>query len=177
MALVCLLSACDAGAGNSPEATFASYLKGVEANDMKRVMSCIDPDRLPVMTLGFLTGAQSFGKSDAKVKSEYEAIQKKHGFGDALAAVNGVSNKADYERTAKEFLRNVSDLPGLCADLYGVMGKYSTAPSDMKNFKGQLTNVKIIEDNAEGVITMPDGKTMPMKFVRRGGSWYINPGW
>jgi hypothetical protein len=178
IALTLLLTACGGpGPGSSPEATFASYLKAAEAKNMKGIMSLVDPDRLPMMAMGFLGGAQALANTDAKVKAEYEELKKKYGFGDPQAAINGVASKQDYEKAAKEFLRNVSDLPGLCADIFAIMNKYATSPADMTTFKGKLSGVKIVEDTAQGVVSMPDGKTIDMKFVRRNGVWYINPGW
>lgn len=174
---ICLCLAACGSSPSTPEEAFGVYLKAAQEKNVRAMMSQMDPDRLPLMAMGFVTSAAGMAQGDPKFRPEYEALKSKHGFGDPLAAVAGMTNKQDYERAAKDFLKDVDDLPGLCADYMDALMRAHPGPNPIPDYNGKLGEVTVTGEKASATVTMDNGQTHPLEFVKRGDRWYISPGW
>lgn len=168
--LVSLLCAACGGSGASPEAAFEAAQKSIEAKDWKGFYACVDPEKSHEMLTGAVFMAGFSVMQDKPAQEELEKIGDKHG-------CNLKSGAAGSKGDPKELLKAVKDPAGFFNDLMTFSDKHSkTGEKPRLAISGLLADVKVQGDAATGTMTTKDGKKDTMKFVRRGGTWYLSPG-
>ena len=175
VALVALV-ACGGGKGgaSSPQDVYDSAKSAAASKNWKALFQTIDPEKSDLMLFAVVMGASFSTMGNAEAQKELEPMLAKHGL-DPKAKPN-MSGKEGPESAAKEAFKNVKDKPALFAEVMAFTEKNSKGKDSMKMpfDNATLKDVKIDGEKATGTSTQADGKTTPMHFVKRAGSWYIS---
>jgi hypothetical protein len=161
-------------APSTPQAVFDRASAAAAKSDWKTVFECLDPDKADHMLFGMtLVGGLAAG-ADQAAKAEYESIVKRHGVVDMKGRKMPLNDEAKMEPMIHEMFGKVSDKPGYYSDLMTFLAK-RPGTSIGKDFGGTLKDVKETGDTATGTVVQGDGKSKPMRFVKRSKGWYIDP--
>ncbi len=159
---------CGDSAASSPEDVVAKAKTINESKKWGDMIDIIAPADREVAVFGMLFGAAFMTMGDEAVKTEYEALTKKHGLDKIGEETNMVDmgDEAKMKELAKKTLEG-KDLKAVMQDLGDFMAKHADS-FGKEEFK-EVTDVKIDGSTATAMV---DGKET--KFKQVDGAWYLD---
>jgi len=164
----------------TPEEMFARASAAEKNQDWSALFDCYAPEERDQLIFGAIFGAFLFAKEEEQKQLEQAAKQHGVAWKDPKEVMKQGMEKGKEKVDAlmEEMLRDVKDKRALFVAIFPVLVK---AVEGRRQFDGELSDLKIEGDKAEGKVTtkQEEGKRprpfSPVKFAKHDGSWYLTP--
>jgi hypothetical protein len=162
----------------TPEEMFARASAAEKNQDWSALFECYAPNQRDELIFGAIFGAFLFAREEEQKQLEQTAKQHGVAWKDPKEVMKQGMEKGKVDALMGEMLRDVKDKRALFVALFPVLVK---AVEGRRQFDGELSDLKIVGDKAEGKVTrkQEEGKRprpfAPVKFAKHNGGWYLAP--